>query len=346
MIGPQLVGAIVRGDLAGYRLDADDARLIVRQRVATPVQALLQSHPGVADAEAVEILDRAVRRATLASMLQVATSNRIAEILDQAGVRALIYKGVALRQSGGGSWRGRESVDVDVVIDGSDLVRAHEAITAAGLSRVDGKDVAPTALSRLVQIEMAYQGLPTTVDLHWRLESRGYLDIPFDRLWDERRRVDADGMAVWTLGAADSVLVSAVHGTREEWRSLRHMLDASTQLAGMPQDEWLEVVEASRCGATKSLAVALAVADACGTIGLPAIPGTWAMTMAQDFLDDWSERASGAKPRLALSPRDALRRRTIRWRLAPSSLAAADGLARAGLRQVTQKRSWKVRHPQ
>lgn len=340
MIDQRLVGAIVRGDLSDYRIEAKDARFIVHQRVATPVHALLQTQPEAAGPRAKWILDRTAGESTIWSMFQVATANAVAEMLADAGIRALVYKGVALAAGGLGQWRGRESRDVDVIIDVADVERAHEVMVANGMTRWDGRDSAPSRLFRYHDIEVAYSGLPAYVDLHWRLDSPGYLDIPFSALWATRRRITGDSLDVWTIGRAESALVSAVHGTREDWQTLRQMLDASLQLANMPTDEWRHVTElAKTCGASKSLAVALAVAQACDVEELPAQAGDWAREVADELLAKWS---AGIKPATAKSPADAMQRRIVRWRLAPRPSAALDSLVRSGVRQVLHKRSWTL----
>lgn len=340
MIDQRIVGAIVRGDLNGYRLDADDARFIVQQRIATPLYRLLLAQPEAADQQAMQLLARVAQQATRWSMLQVATANNVAAMLGDAGIRVLVYKGVALAASRLGTWQGRESLDVDVVIDVNDVVNAHAVLRNNGMVRWDGQDDAPSALFRYHDIEMAYSGLPATVDVHWRLETPGYLDIPFAELWEDRRRLTVDSLDVWTLGAAETVLVSAVHGSREHWQTLRQMLDVGLQLANMPLDEWRSVAtKAHASGASKSLAVALAVAQSCEVPGLPAVAGDWAHDVATDLLSSWS---AGIQPVTAASPLDALQRRWLRWQMAGSPSAAFDSLVRASLRQVFHQRSWDL----
>lgn len=354
----RIVGAIVRHDLSNYVITADDARMLVRQKVATPVQAIIEStskstsksasNPAAPDldSEAASILARAAKRAALASMRQAATANRVQELLAEAGIRAIVYKGVAASAMRDGAWAGRESVDVDVLIDPSDVATAHQVLSAHGLARVDGVERAPGPIFRYHDIELAYRGLPSTVDLHWRLESPGYLEIPFGDLWERRVRVDSNGLDVWTLDPLDATLLTAVHGTREEWRTLRQMLDITAALDGLPREQWLRLTDLSRYGASKSLAVALAVAESCGADVLPAAPGDWARSTARAFMENWSYRASGAAgSRNTRTPRAALRRRVLKWRLAPTPSAAMNGLARSAARQVLHKRSWVLRQP-
>lgn len=343
-----LVGAIVRSDLTGFHLKLNDARAIAQQRLAAAVYPLVERNPESADDEATHLLARAARRAAVHSMMQVAAANGVTKILADVDVPVLIYKGVALAATSLGSWRARESVDVDILIPPHKAVDAHQALVAAGLTRVDGQTKPPGRLFRYHEIELAYSGLPVTIDMHWLLESPGYLDIPFDELWQRRRQVDLDGLRVWTVGAEEAVLISAVHGTREGWRQLRQLLDVSYGLSGMSADMWDRVVRMSSCGATRSLAVALAIAQRCDVPAMPASPGRWAQEMADYFIVESggifgrSASHAGYSTR-ARHPGNALRRRALRWQLAPNSRVAIAGLVRASVRQVLYKRSWNLR---
>ncbi len=168
-------------------------------------------------------------------------------------------------------WPGRQSADLDVLTDRADVARAHDALIAAGLHRV-GASEAPDRFFVTRAIETSYAGLPVGIDLHWEVEFPGYLGIPFYDLWSRRHRIDDSGLRLWTLSRPDALLVASLHGTREEWRSFRHILDFAELAVRLSPDEWETAQELSRAGARKSLAVALVVAEASDCRMLPAQP--------------------------------------------------------------------------
>lgn len=336
MIDQRIVGAIVRGDLTGYALTADDARLIVRQRVATPVASLLQDFPDAASEEAHAILKTASDKAALSSLLLARTANDVSRILNDADIPALIYKGVAVAAMNQGTWRGRESVDVDVLVAPDRVDDVHDAFVAAGLERYRHRADPPGPFFRFHSFENAYTGLARTVDLHWRVDSQHQLDIPFDTMWQGRQRILSRGVEVWTPSTAVSILLSAIHGCKEFWYTLRHMLDFASSVSGLSPQTWAEVEEAAKFGAAKPLAVALGIAEACETPSLPATAGPWAQRIAGDYTRDWTPQ-KGNPLVWAKGPGNALRRLGLRAQMAPGLGAVLDGWLRFSLMVTSHK---------
>lgn len=336
MIDQRIVGAIIREDLSEYSLTADDARVLVRQRVATPVSSLLRQFPEAATTEAHQILQAARDRAAMESLLLARTANEVSQILNAAGIPALIYKGVAAATMNQGTWIGRESVDVDVLVAVDTVGQAHEALVGAGLTRSRQRTDPPSPFFKFHSFENAYTGLAKTVDLHWRVDSQHQFDIPFGTLWEDRRRIVNRGVEVWTPSPAASILLSAIHGSKEFWYTLRHMLDFASAVSGMRPAEWAEVEEAAQFGAAKPVAVALGIAESCGTPLLPAIAGPWAQKMAQQFTDAWTPH-EGNLLVAAQGPANALRRGALRAAMAPRPLAVVDSWLRFGLMVANHK---------
>ena len=346
MIDRYLVGALVRGDLTGYRFTTEDVRLILANRVGFDVQQLLAAGSGEATDEAAAMLDRAQRAAALRSIQLAGTANEVTRILRGAGVQALVYKGVAQSVELRGNLRGPLSADVDVLIAPESIDAAHEALVAGGLQRRDGNPKAPSRWYRFRVFETAYSGLPATIDLHWDVESPGYFNIPFAEMWSRRQHFTNDGLDIEAPSLAETLLITAVHGTREGWRSLRHILSFARLATMVDRQEWAEAERLSRRGAQRSLAVALGVAQACGVENLPARPGHWARGMVNYYfqpVDKALRDGSGPGQAIGTSPLAAAQRRLLRWRVAPGTAVGLDGFIRSAARQIAVgRRSWRV----
>lgn len=347
MIDRHLVSALVRSDLSSYRLSVQDARVIAASRVAKDVQRGLEFGGGSVTDEAASILAEANRRASLRSMCLAVTANRAAQVLDDDGIPALVYKGVAQAAEVHRDWRGRESSDVDVLVPAAAVTDVHRAFVRAGLARSNGDPSPPGAFRRFRSFEVPYVGLPSVVDLHWNVDSPGYYAVPFLNIWSRRRRQEIGGLSIWTLSRAEMLIVAALHGTREGWRSLRHILDFAQLAVNIEKEDWGLAEKLSHLGPERSLAIALAVADACGVQPLPARPGPWARKVAAEYLgplDASLLQRTGPRGAVASTPQSALRRRMLRWKVAPSAAVASDALLRSGLRQVAygKKRSWRL----
>lgn len=344
MIDQYLVGALVRGDLSGYHFTAEDVQLILANRVGIDVHHLLAQGFGEATDEAREMLTAAHRTAMMRSIALAATANRVAQILAEAGINALVYKGLALAIELRGELRGPLSADVDVLIAPESIDAAHAALTAAGLARRDGEAGPPSRLHRLRAIESEYIGLPATIDLHWHVESPGYFAIPFEDMWSRRQRMATDNLEIWAPSTAETLLITATHGTREYWHTLRHILNFAKLATVIDARGWALAEQLSARGPKRSLAVALGVAEAGRVQGLPAQPGHWARNVAAEYLVQVAaalHQQQAPDTVIGRTPTDALRRRLLRWRVAPDWAVATDALLRSGLRQSrTDKRSW------
>lgn len=370
MIDLHIVGALVRGDLSDYELEAQDVVTLAANRAATDlyrayadgsrdlgIEAFANALGAVGPTDATSPawisrdglahLIQARRAAVVQSLRQTFTANRTAEILAEAEVPALVYKGVAMAVELNGDWRGRQSSDLDVLIAPHSIDAAHEALVAAGLRRRGSSAKPPNRFNRFRAFEAPYIGLPVTVDLHWDLESPGYFAIPFGEMWERRKRFTGDGLEVWAPSTAESLLIAAVHGTRESWRSVRHVMDFAQLAAQIEGQDWRLAAELSTRGPEKSLAIALAVAQQCGAAPLPAQPGNWAQEVARVYLAPVARALSANATTGSVvrrDPREALKRRQLRWRTAPNIKVAADGFLRSVLRQVGygSKRSWQL----
>ena len=325
-----ILGALARpGDC---RIDQAAASILAGHGLASDGLRLIESGATASD-DARLLLAGAAKRELMRSMTTASTATAVSALLEAAGIPALVYKGPPLAAQTTGDWRGRGSADVDVLVDVGSLARVHAALSAGDLHRADGYSVEPNSLTRWLECERSYTGLGCTVDLHWRIDSTpGYCRLAFVTLWARRARVEIGSGAVSTLDPLDAVVVTAAHGTREQWRSLRWAVDACRQLSGMPPREWTTTVERARAaGALKSLAVALAVAELGGGVELPARPGTWARAVAERFLiDACAATANGTQANRVR----AARRRADRWRTADTPATAIDGLLRATGRQL------------
>ena len=344
MIDQYLVGALVRGDLSGYHFTAEDVQLILANRVGIDVHHLLAQGFGEATDEAREMLTAAHRTAMMRSIALAATANRVAQILAEAGINALVYKGVALAIELRGELRGPLSADVDVLIAPESIDAAHAALTAAGLTRRDGEAGPPSRLHRFRRFEAEYVGLPATVDLHWHVESPGYFAISFAEMWNRRQRVASQDLEIWAPSTAETLLITSTHGTREAWRSLRHILNFAKLAVLIGDADWALAQQLSIRGPKRSLATAIGIAHLCGVEGLPAHPGRWATDMARSFLDPVEKHLAIKVNPVPDTPIAALKRRLLRWRTAPDTAVATDGLLRAILRQLgNRNRSWRIR---
>lgn len=340
MLTPEIVGAIARSDADPSWWSDSDVHAIIRHDLAYPASVAIGDRR--ADDPVLAPLRRAATAKQVRSVTVAATATRVSQILADAGVPSLSYKGPALAVQSTGSFVGRGSTDVDVLIDEDDCPRADAALRQAGCRSRVGYSAAPSRWERFHRPERAYTGLPVTLDLHWRVDpGPGYFATPFAELWGRRVPLDHDGLVVSTLDEVDALLVTGVHGTKERWWRWFWALDAVHQVEGLPPESWVETARRARvAGARASMAMCLAVVAECGgavpdealAAGLAPSPRVradarqWLAHASDAGQVEWSKRASWS-------------RRQARWSMADSPVVAVDGFARAVGRLLADRRA-------
>lgn len=328
MLRPTVVGAIARAEADLSALAEDDERALIRHDLAFPAA---RAAVGPVPARLAVVARRKAER----SIVVAAVATDVHAALRQAGVPALAIKGPALGVQTTGSWLGRGSTDVDVLVAEADLPAAHAALVARGCRSRAGHPAPPTRWQRYVRGERAYVGLPVTVDLHWRVDAApGSFHLPFALLWRECEAISADGLVVEAPGRIDALLITAAHGAKEHWSRWCWALDAVRQVAAVPVPEWPQVRDRARAaGASRALDLALAVAQACGgEVGTAVDPA--ARLRADALL-----AASAAARPVDWSPSASWGRRRDRWAAADRPTTAVDGLVRAGARMLADRRA-------
>ena len=170
----------------------------------------------------------------LDSMRLQSLAATVCDQLAQAGIRAIVYKGVALAAQTTKDPSARGFGDLDVLIDPLDVPRAHQVLEGlgghlvAGYLPAPGTPLWPTA--RRIGCEAPYWLNGVSLDLHWRIDRTPQIArLPFEELWQRRTSVVLAGRSVPTLGVIDSLLVTCVHGTKEHWYQWRWVVDAVRQ---------------------------------------------------------------------------------------------------------------------
>lgn len=234
--GPQQVegSAALASELAALPAAALLAD-IRRQRLAAvlaPDLPWLSADPALAPL--VGGLRRLHQQDTRAALALQHLTLRVLALFAQAGLPVLVLKGIplALQTTGNAAARGRG--DLDLLVAPDQLPAAVALLQAHGFSRPYGKF--PLSLDSFWGRYSRWAGyeLPLHrpgpagaewIDLHWHLAPVRRPLPPFAELWRRRAQLQLQGHTLPTLGLADSLLFAAVHAAKDDWHSLRHLVD-------------------------------------------------------------------------------------------------------------------------
>ncbi|MDQ6522854.1 nucleotidyltransferase family protein [Nocardioides sp. LHD-245] len=209
---------------------------------------------------AAEILAAMVEGARQRRMVHALETVRAWQLLDTAGIDALVFKGIPLAVLTTGQPGARGAGDIDLLVRPAAAAEAHRLLSASGWALHEQCRIEPGMWAWRHVLRwghtLTYLGPGADVDLHWRLDAMPGAQPDPAALLARRTPVEVGGVAVPTLAPADAFRHLAGH--REGWIWLRTLVDLR-RLARDP-DVFAQELPAP---ALASLAAARA------TVGLP-----------------------------------------------------------------------------
>ena len=203
--------------------------MVQRQRVV----GFLQRHPLVDRVLPFlpGALQQPAREERVAALLLARFTADTVGMFQRAGLPVLVIKGspLSLQTTGLISGRGR-SGDLDLWVDPRNLEAAIRLLEQMGFQREWGE--APLNLEgarwrycRWTGYEVTLRRQWQSIDLHWAL-SYARAEVPdFAEAWHQRERVDLHGHQIPTLSRRHAFVYACAHAYKDQWRSLRDLLD-------------------------------------------------------------------------------------------------------------------------
>jgi Uncharacterised nucleotidyltransferase len=178
-------------------------------------------------------LKERVKRSTLATFLRIEETVKIAAAFDQAGIRFLMIKGVALSVQLYQDPARRNGRDIDILVAPEDFSRADAILVSKGYQRPDqdkAKDlIAGGQAKELGYIHVSHR---TLVEVHDRLtENATLLPWSFEHLWADRELVSIGTAYVPAMNQSRLPLYLSVHGVKHCWGRLMWLNDLAALVA-------------------------------------------------------------------------------------------------------------------
>lgn len=162
-----------------------------------------------------------------------ALSVRVSRVLEKSGLNFLLFKGWPLSLQLGAQAELRGGVDVDVLVQPSDVPLAHRALINAGYAPQYAIGPRSQVGWRFVTFrnrEMSYRSPAGEVDLHWRVASEHGV-LPDARVLLDRSVTVSDGRHdIRTLSPTDALAATAFHFFLDYCHSIRRLIDFSRLL--------------------------------------------------------------------------------------------------------------------
>lgn len=189
---------------------------------------------------------------------------RLLALFQKHAVPIAAFKGPILAHSVYGHISLREFSDLDVIVQEKDLSKAEDILTACGYQAdFANRDFRSAFLSYQGQYAFRNNDLGFSVDLHWRLSSKGVtFPLQMAEIWPRLETETIAGRPVLTLAHDDLALFLAAHGTKEGWRSLLWVCDFAELLRKYQDIKWTAVFDrAQRSHSSRQLLLAIVLAS-------------------------------------------------------------------------------------
>jgi hypothetical protein len=213
---------------------------------------------------------------TECNLLRTGELFRIIELLESAGVPVAAFKGPVLAWSLYESAGMREFADLDILVQRRHMERARTVLEERGY-RLESLASGPAAArfyQYCGQMEMTREHPAVVVDLHWDLAPRSlHLSLQAETLWPRLRTVSIAGRPVLSFDPNDQLLFAAWHGGKHGWTTLAWLADIAALLDRHPIDWDRLLSDAGRMRISRSLFVALLIAQELLQVEVPAEVG-------------------------------------------------------------------------
>ncbi len=211
--------------------------------------------------------DACRRGHAIAALQACAGLKDIGDAFESRGVAYIVMKGLAISERFYGSRAERQSIDIDILVDESEIDPAVEALLKLGFEYEEAPNIPAYCESLVryvrkdVKLVRARDGL--AVELHWRLGRNQYL-LPwqFSDALRLSEHLTIAGAQHRVFKPSALLVYLACHGSMHKWFRLKWLTDIQRLVSAMPAKEFDEACEiARRAGCLRILATTIDLAE-------------------------------------------------------------------------------------
>ncbi len=221
-----------------------------RHRVSGLVAHALASESSV-PADVRRTLVKAQQSISLANMAALRAQANLAKIFQQNSLPFAILKGTPLAVKAYGSLALRQSRDIDLLINETDVPHVHKLLHAEGYQRTGLSATLDERQQRLwmrFRKHYEYQSTRTGIrlELHWRTTDNRYLAGASDALGRREQVTVAPGIALPLLSREELLLDLCTHGAGHAWFRMKWIADVNALLREPGADGQASLLHAAR----------------------------------------------------------------------------------------------------
>ena len=175
---------------------------------------------------------------------------KLLNLFQDAGIRALPFKGPALAAATYGNLSLRHFGDLDVLMLREDILKAKDILVSQGYS--PKSRFTPSEEAAYLRSHHDYKFVRdndgVVVEIQWGITQWSFaFPIEFDDVWKRREEVSLAGVAALNLSPEDLLLILCVHGTKHRWEQLRWICDISELIGAQRRKiDWQRLMQQAR----------------------------------------------------------------------------------------------------
>jgi hypothetical protein len=196
---------------------------------------------------------------------------RVLDLLADAGIEAMPFKGPALAMQAYGDLSMRNFCDLDILIHKSDFDRVYKILLNNNFTPAITVDAEIKKKFILRQKEFYFSGHGIHLDMHWKLTDRFFIiNLDFEKFWNQNKLISLNASNVRTLNLEDVLILICIYGSLNFWHDLKWISDLTYLIKNHPNFEWNGLVrQADEMGIRRMVILGLFLAQECGGINYP-----------------------------------------------------------------------------
>ena len=170
---------------------------------------------------------------------------RLVNLLAEAGIEAIPYKGPLLGLIAYGDVSLRRFVDLDILVRKDEVLRARDLMLQAGYEPTKSLSLTQQEVLLRTQhnLQFARDQRRLIVELHWEVATRLFASsVQTEDLWNNLDSVELNGTRLKTLAVDDLLFSLCVHGSRHLWERLSWICDVA-ELISRRELNWPALLE-------------------------------------------------------------------------------------------------------
>ncbi len=155
---------------------------------------------------------------------------RLIGLFADSGIDAIPYKGPVLSLFAYGNLGLRRFVDLDVIVNKADVLKAREILLAEGYTPARSLSLTQQELLLQTQHNMQFSrdNRRLILELHWEVAPHLFASsVRAEKLWQNLTSIEINGTRVKTFAADDLLFSLCVHGSRHLWERLSWVCDVA-----------------------------------------------------------------------------------------------------------------------